>query len=179
MAPPSTWAEATADSAGAANEGDAPLFDAVLTPHRSLTPLGLAALGWSLAAVGFAAGAAYVLIGAWPVAGFTGAEFLLLYVMLRLNYRAARVDERVRLTPRELIVERYGRRGTLRWAFHPYWLRVHMADPPEPDSLVELSSHGRRLAIARSLSLPERIAFARALKAALETTRIGPASPTR
>jgi uncharacterized membrane protein len=159
------------------DDGRPLLFDAVLMPHRSLTPLGFTLLTGFVAVVGFAAGAAYVVIGAWPVAGFTGIELALFYLLLRINYRGVRVHERVRLTQKELIVERFDRRKTMRWAFQPYWLRVDMADPPEPDSLVILSSHGRKIAIAQSLGLAERIDFARALAAVLEAQRGAPASP--
>ena len=81
--------------------------------------------------VGFGFGAAFLVMGAWPIFGFCGAEWLLFYVCFRLNYRAARMRERVRLTPGLLTVERRDPRGKVQsWSFQPYWLRVEMDDPP-------------------------------------------------
>ena len=46
--------------------------------------------------VGFGFGSAFLVMGAWPIFGFCGAEWLLFYVCFRLNYRAARMRERGR-----------------------------------------------------------------------------------
>jgi uncharacterized membrane protein len=133
------------------------LFDALLTPHRSLSPRGFALLMAIAGLVGFGFGAAFLVMGAWPIFGFCGAEWLLFYVCFRLNYRAARMRERVRLTPGLLTVERRDPRGkTQSWSFQPYWLRVEMDDPPEHGSQLSLASHGKRLTIGSFLSPPER-----------------------
>src|SRR5439155_41086 len=82
----------------------------------------------------------------------------LFYLLFRLNYRGTRMFERVRLTPAALTVERHDLRGRVRrWSFQPYWLRVTIDDPPEPDSPLLLSSHGRSLAIGGFLPPPERL----------------------
>ena len=60
------------------------LFDAILRPHRSLGPRGFLALMIFVALVSFAAGIAFVSIGAWPVFGFFGLDALALYVAFRL-----------------------------------------------------------------------------------------------
>src|SRR4029077_15721368 len=147
------------------------LFDALLTPHRSLSPRGFALLMALAGLVGFGFGAAFLVMGAWPIFGFCGAEWLLFYVCFRLNYRARRRRERVRLTPGLLTVERRDPRGRVQsWSFQPYWLRVEMDDPPEHHSQLSLASHGKRLTIAsfprppghaplhRQLPLPARAA---------------------
>ena len=43
------------------------LFSAVLTPHRSLGPLGFVLLMSLLSGLSFAAGLVFYLIGAWPI----------------------------------------------------------------------------------------------------------------
>ena len=151
---------------------DAVLFDALLTPYRSLSPTGFAILMSAIGLVGFAAGLAFYLIGAWPIIGFGGVEFGLFYLMFRLNYRSARISERIRLTPSSLTVERRDLKGDVqRWSFPAFWLRVELAEPTEPDSPLVLSSHGRSLAIGRFLPPGERRDFANALRAALTTAR--------
>jgi uncharacterized membrane protein len=157
--------------------GEPLLFDAILSPYRSLGPRGFAILMGSAGLVGFVFGAAFIARGAWPVFGFCGAEWLLFYVCFRLNYRAARLQEHIRVTPEALTVERRDPRGRLRsWRFQPYWLRVEMDDPPEHESQLTLASHGRRLTIGNFLSPPERYELALALRRALAEARRGPTS---
>lgn len=153
-------------------ESDKPrvLFDAILTPHRSLGAIGFAILMTVVAAVNIGLGVSFMLEGAWPIFGFCGLDVLLFYVMFRLNYRSARMFERIRLLPNELIVERHDvRGGTQRWSFQPYWLRIAMDDPPEHHSQLVLTSHGRSLTVGSFLSPGERLDLAQALRRALRT----------
>ena len=54
------------------------LFSARLTPHRSLNRTGFLVLMAFLVAVSFAAGVAFLLMGAWPVLGFFGLDVLVI-----------------------------------------------------------------------------------------------------
>lgn len=147
-------------------------FDATLHPNRSLNMFGfrmlMAVAGISMLIVGVL----FMVAGAWPVFGFCGLEFVLLYGAFRLNYRAARSYERVRLTEDRLEVRRYSPRGEVgRWEFEPTWLQVSLDNPPRHDSQITLRSHGRSLVIGRFLSPDERLDFARALHAAMRSWR--------
>jgi uncharacterized membrane protein len=158
------------ESPPAPPSGEAPAvaFDAILTPHRSLGPRGFAVLMSFVAAVNIGLGVSFMLRGAWPIFGFCGLDVLLFYVMFRLNYRSARMFERIRLLPDALVVERHevgGRQES--WRFQPYWLRISMDDPPDHGSQLILSSHGRSLAIGNFLTPAERLDLARALRDAL------------
>jgi uncharacterized membrane protein len=154
------------------------LFDAVLTPYRSLSPRGFAILMGTAGAIGFAFGAGFIALGAWPIFGFCGAEWLLFYLFFRLNYRAARLQERIRMTPDIVTIERRDPRGRVQsWSFQPYWLRVEMDEPPQHESQLSLTSHGKRLTIGRFLSPPERHELARALRTALAGAKRGIATP--
>lgn len=164
MATPSENAVPAADKAAPV------LFDAILTPHRSLSLLGFAILMAVVAGVNVGLGVAFMLRGAWPIFGFCGLDVLLFYVMFRLNYRSARMFERVRLLPDELIVERHDARGRKEsWSFQPYWLRIAIDDPPEHHSQLVLSSHGRALAVGSFLTPGERFDLAQALRRALSS----------
>jgi uncharacterized membrane protein len=148
------------------------ILDAVLHPYRSLSRRGFVILMTAVALVGFAGGVAFVYLGAWPITGFGIVELGLFYAMFRLNYRSAKLYERVRLTRNELFVERHEANGKVKhWRFQTYWLRVAMDDPPAPDSQLTLSSHGRQLTIGSFLTAGERADFARALRAALADLR--------
>ena len=155
--------------------GEPLLFDAVLTPYRSLSPRGFAILMGIAGVIGFGFGASFIALGAWPIFGFCGAEWLLFYIFFRLNYRAARLQERIRMTPEIVTIERRDPRGRVQsWSFQPYWLRVEMDDPPEHESQLCLTSHGKRLTIGRFLPPPERQELAQALRAALASAKRGP-----
>lgn len=148
------------------------LFDAVLYPHRSLSPRGFWILMALVSAVSFTAGLAFFLIGAWPVVGFFGLDVLLIFVAFRLSYRAARMMERIKLSADALQIERVSPYGQVRrWSFQPYWVRVVLDDPPLLDSVVTIGSHGRSVGVGGFLVPGEKAEFASALRAALQTAR--------
>ncbi|HUT50996.1 MAG TPA: DUF2244 domain-containing protein [Alphaproteobacteria bacterium] len=144
------------------------LFDVALYPHRSLGPRGFTILMAAIGLVGFCGGLAFLLIGAWPVFGFFGLDVALIYWAFKASYRSGRAHEIIRLTPRELIVERVAPSGRCRrWSFQPYWLRVVLDEFPGRASQLTLRSHGRSLAIGAFLSPQERDEIAAALRHAL------------
>lgn len=148
------------------------LFDAVLYPHRSLSPRGFTILMTLLGAISFAAGFSFIALGAWPVFGFLGLDVALVYFAFRLNYRAARNYELVRLTENALSIARGGPRGVREThSFQPNWVRVEMDDPPEHESQLRLTSHGRTVTIGAFLTPDERLDLARALMAELNRLR--------
>ena len=149
------------------------LFEARLTPHRSLPPAAFALLMAAVIAVAFAAGAVTILLGAWPVTGFCGVELLLFYLLFRLNYRsAAGIGEWIRLTPARLEVVRWRRgREVGRWQVQPYWLTVALQGPEDGAGAVLLRSHGRSLAVGRFLAPEERLRLKDGLAAALQRAR--------
>lgn len=158
-------------------EEDAALFDAILHPHRSLSPLGFVVLMAFVCLVSFTAGIAFLIAGAWPVFGFFGLDVLLIYIAFRLSYRSGRLYETLRLTRDSLTVQRFFPSGEVKsWNFQPYWLRVEMDDPPRTDSRLRLTTHGRSLVIGSFLTPTERLEVAEALKAALATQRARPQS---
>ncbi len=82
------------------------LFDAELTPHRSLSPEGFFLLMALIGLISFAAGALFFVVGAWPVVGFLGLDLLLIYLAFRASYRSGRAYETLRLTRRDLTLKR-------------------------------------------------------------------------
>ncbi|MDH3229114.1 MAG: DUF2244 domain-containing protein [Alphaproteobacteria bacterium] len=151
-------------------------FDAVLHPHRSLTRRGFTVVMAVTAAGLFAVGLLFLLLGAWPVIGFCGLELLLLYIAFRVSFRDARAAERIRLSDAGLEVSRVTPAGAVagHWRFPPNWLRVTLDEPPQHDSKLLLSSHGRSVVIGRFLTPDERAELAEALRAALDRWRCRP-----
>ncbi len=155
-----------------APENEPALFEAILQPHRSLSPKGFIILMTAITAVSFVAGGAFVLLGAWPVFGFFGLDVLLIYFAFRINYHSARIYESIRLTESALTVVRMEPDGQIStWKFQPYWLRVGMDDPPRSDSELTLTSHGRSLAIGDFLTPDERLDLAETLRYELQKLR--------
>ena len=144
-------------------------FDAVLYPNRSLDPFGFHMLMAAIVLVSAGIGAAFVMLGAWPVTGFLGLDVVLLYLAFRWNYRQGRRAEFIRLDGPELVVRRVEPSGRRReWRFDAHWLRVTIDD--RTDQLT-LSSHGRTLVLGAFLSPEERLELAKALRAALAAHR--------
>jgi uncharacterized membrane protein len=148
------------------------LFDAVLTPSRSLSPRAARRVLMGVFAATAAAGLVFLSHGWWPIAGYFGLDALLLAWAFRACRRAGRLVERLRLTADALVVARVRPDGAaMQWSFQPTWLRVEMDDPPTEASQLTLASHGRRLGIGRFLTPGERLEVARALRTALHRAR--------
>jgi uncharacterized membrane protein len=164
----------------AGNEFDAQaqpeLFSALLTPHRSLTRTGFLVLMAFLGAVSFAAGLAFLLMGAWPVFGFFGLDVLAVYWAFRINFRRARATEEILVTASELRVRRVSHRGdAVEFVLNPLWVRLDRKTHSEYGiEKLYLVSKGRHVAIAGFLGPDEKASFANALMAALAAARRGP-----
>ncbi|MEQ8266191.1 MAG: DUF2244 domain-containing protein [Parvibaculum sp.] len=150
-------------------------FNALVTPHRSLSTRGFAILIGVVAAVNFTAGVLFMLKGAWPIFGFCGLEVLLVWWAFRANYRAARAHETVQLSDEELRIRRVDAKGNARaFSFQPYWVRLSLRKNPDESTHLHLVSHGRELEVAAALSPHEREDFARALETALTKLKARP-----
>lgn len=152
------------------------LFSALLTPHRSLNRTGFLVLMGLLSAVSFAAGLAFLLIGAWPVFGFFGLDLLVIYWAFRINFRRARATEEIWVTPSELRVRRVSHRGhVVEFVLNPLWVQLEQKTHAEFGiEKLYLVSKGRRLAIASFLGPDEKASFSKALLAALQAAKRGP-----
>ncbi len=141
------------------------LLDAVLRPNPPLNADVLRLILAGVALVNLVFATFFVLRGAWPIAPFMGLDIALLAWAFRASRIAARREERVTLTPSLLRVTRKPEPGEV--TLNPYWVRVDMADPPEPGSQLTLWSHGKGVRIGSFLGPAERAAFAKRLKSAL------------
>ena len=153
-------------------------LDVVLYPNCSLAPAGFAVLMTAIALISAAVGAGFMMIGAWPVAGFFGLDLLLLCLAFRWNYRQARRAEFVRLDRDGLTVRRLEPDGRSQsWRFEPYWVRVALEQVGRHDRRLVLRSHGRELVIGAFLTQAERAELADALVSALRDHHADAAAP--
>ncbi len=151
---------------------DSALFDAVLYPHRSLSPTGFLILMTAISSCSIALGTVFWIAGAWPVVGFFGLDVVLIYVAFRLSYRDARRYEIVRLTRSALTIERFVRgRQVMQKQLQPYWLNVRVEEERTGPDRLMLRSHGQAFEIGAFLSPPEKQDFADNLTDALMKVR--------
>ncbi len=154
----------------------AELFSALLTPHRSLNRTGFLVVMGLVSVVSFAAGFAFLLMGAWPVLGFFGLDLLAIYWGFRINFRHAKLSEHITVTHSELRLRRVSHRGhVMEFVLNPLWVQLDLKTHPEYGvEKLYLLSKGRRLAIGSFLSPDEKASFSSALLAALQAARRGP-----
>jgi uncharacterized membrane protein len=152
------------------------IFSALLTPHRSLNRTGFLVVMAFVSVISFAAGLAFLLMGAWPVLGFFGLDLLAIYWAFRVNFRHARASEEILVTPSELRVRRVSHRGhVVEFVFNPLWVRLDREIHAEFGiEKLYLVSKGRRFAVASFLGPDEKASFANALSEALRVARRGP-----
>jgi uncharacterized membrane protein len=149
------------------------LFEATLRPHRSLGQAGFIAVMAVLAGTSFAAGTAFLMMGAWPVFGFFGLDVALVWWAFRANYRAARAYEDIHMTAHRLSVRQVSARGQAREStFNPRWVRLETSrDEDYGVTRVALVSRGLPLVIGAFLPAVHKEQLAQGLQAALAAAR--------
>lgn len=152
--------------------GERPAFRAVLTPHRSLSPVGFVILMTIISVVSFAICIAFVSMGAWPIAGFFGLDVLLIYYGFRANYRSGQAFETVEITPRSVTITRVDPKGRSEtFDFNTYWARLKLREDPSGRTHLSLVSHGKAFPFGIFLSDDDRRTLADALEAELVAQR--------
>lgn len=149
----------------------APVFEALIVPHRSLTRKGVMTVIGILMAFSAAVALRFLLLGAWPVAAFSLLEVPLVGVLLAINIRRARASELIMLNTEEIIVIRTDPSGRRKQVSLPSaWLRVQL-DAGRGIPRVVLSSHGRDCEVGAFLHEPDRLSLFDALRDAVHDIR--------
>jgi len=149
----------------------APVFEALIVPHRSLTRKGVLTVIGILMAFSAAVALRFLLLGAWPVAAFSLLEVPLIGVMLAINIRRARASELIMLNTEAITVIRTdpsGRRNQV--SLPSAWLRVQL-DAGRGLPRVVLRSHGRDCEVGTFLHEPDRLSLFNALRDAIHGVR--------
>lgn len=164
-------ADALPASALPASPADPVLFEAVVTPHRSLSLRGQRVLAGSLLGLSGIIGAGLWFLGAWPVLGFNGLEVGLAIWLLRRNANAT-ASEVITLSEAGLRIARTDARGTRTEQSVPAaWLQVVLEERPGRAPLLVLVQRGVRTEVGAALGEHERRDLAEALRAALHRWR--------
>ena len=107
--------DASHREAGSAAARDAtarrPVFEALLYPRRSLDKRGYLFLIAGTAIIIFLYGLVFLVIGAWPIFGFLGGEWVLFWYLFSRHHRGNGRAERLRLYDDHLLLESFDARG--------------------------------------------------------------------
>jgi uncharacterized membrane protein len=148
------------------------VFEAEVTPHRSLSPRGLRLVIGFVCTVSLCSTTLFWSLGAWPIAGFNGGEILLAMVLLRMHARSAKQRELLLLTGNSLRILRTDASGhDTERSLAPGWLNVVLEERPGRVPGLYLSSRGRVVEVGRALGEPEKRDLAEALKEAVHRLR--------
>ncbi len=152
-----------------------PVFDATITPHRSLGQQGFRIVMTLVCLASVVSSIPFVVLGAWPVAGFFGIDVLALFIAFHVNFRHARAFERIVVTPLEILLRKVSHHGREKvWRSNPAWTRLERQTDEDYGLLgLILVSRGRSVAVAAALSPQERASFADVLGTALASARRG------
>ena len=152
------------------------LFDVRIVPHRSLSARNFKILMGGFCLVATLSSLPFVVLGAWPVAGFMGLDVLLIYWAFRANFRAAQAYEDVQVTPLELLLAKVNAAGARQeWRFHPAWVRLDRVEHFEFGlQHLSLRSRGHAVEVAAFLGPDAKADFAASLTHALHQARRGP-----
>jgi len=148
------------------------VFNAVITPHRSLSPRGLRMLFGVIAVLLAVVSLRFWYLGAWPVTLFGILEVAVVGGFLWANHRSARSVETVTLYHDRAHIERLAPSGQ-QWetALPMAWLTVELEERAPRVTRLWLCHRERREEIAGALGEEEKRDLAGALRKALETWR--------
>ncbi|MBS0385080.1 MAG: DUF2244 domain-containing protein [Proteobacteria bacterium] len=144
-------------------------LDTVLRPHRSLSLKAFRLMLSAVIVVNMAIAAVFLSRGAFPVAGFAGLDVFALWLAFRVNYRAAKAEEHIVLTPLQMHVERTSPSGASSYyVLNPVWAKAR-----EESVGVSIWSGGEALRVGAFLSPDERSELARRIDLALYLAKRG------
>lgn len=154
------------------HSADAALFEALVVPHRSLSPRGMWWLTGVIGLLGAVLAFRFWLVGAWPVTLFSAMELGLAVALLWVSGRPARSGELILLTESAVRIRRTSAAGQREERAIPSaWLNVVLEERAGRVSGLLLVARGVREEIGATLGEAERRDLARALSAALEGAR--------
>jgi uncharacterized membrane protein len=154
---------------------DSPIFEATLTPYRSLSARGSLWLVILIAAIWGVMSLSFLAMGAWPVLGFFGIDIVLFGWLIWLNVRDARRKETVSVSRTLLEVKRFCPKGLRRelHRFNPFGTRLTV-DRHEEFGVTKLSLVARgkpEITVGDFLNPDDKDSFAKALNVALAQAR--------
>ena len=149
-----------------------PIFEATIVPHRSLSRRGMALVMAAICTLSAGVSTMFWWLGAWPIAGFSGAEVALSVALLHYNARAARASEQLLLSEHTLRILRTDMHGACsERVLLPSWLKVVLHDRQGRVPGLYLIGAGQHEEIGAALGEVEKLSLAEGLRVALHGWR--------
>jgi uncharacterized membrane protein len=150
-----------------------PLFAALLTPHRSLSPQGVR---WVIAFTAMMAsipGIAFYAMGAWPVVGLLGLDVLVLYWALNASLADREMFEEITLWPDALDIRHVSKKGReTALSFNPFFIRLSVVrDNEDRVTALKIVTRKDEVEIGRFLTPGDKASFADAFGHALSRAK--------
>jgi len=152
---------------------DTPIFEALLTPYRSLGQTGFRVLMGAMLCCWLFVCILFWSIGAWPIIGFFGLDVLMIYLAFRWNYRSANAREEISVSRAALHIRKYEASGKMTtYLFHPFWARFNVARKPDIGiTAMRVESRTDSVPVGGFLNPDDRESFATAFGNALSEAR--------
>ena len=152
---------------------DEPLFEAVLSPYRSLGRLGFVLLMTVTTVITAIHMVIFARVGAWPVFAFFGLDLALLFGAFWLSYRSGRMREFIRMSRTDLEVKKVSPSGrAVDHRFNPFWTRFSVDRHDEIGITgMHISGQGRQTDVGSFLNPDDKESFTTAFQRALATIK--------
>lgn len=149
------------------------VFAARLSPYRSLGPTGFKVLIGAIGVLCFGIGLFFLVLGVWPVIGFMGLDFLLIYWAFKSNYFSAKAYEDVEVSRHHVLLRKVSPRGKITDHNFPQFGTRLEIDRHEEIGITQLRIANRNRAIdfGYFLNPLDRESFAAAFQSALSRAK--------
>ena len=149
------------------------IFDARLEAYRSLRTRGYVVLMGVFFVMLVVHGLFWWRVGAWPVFGFMGLDFIGIAVAFHMSRRSGLAAEEVRVSRTELLVRKIVPGGrAYDYRFNPAWTRLDVSRHEELGITgMVLRSRGWTMPVGMILNPDDRESFATAFGQALATAK--------
>lgn len=150
-----------------------PLFAALLTPHRSLSPTGIRWVIAFTAVMASIPGITFFAMGAWPVVGLLGLDVVLLTWALTASFADRDAFEEITLWPDTLDIRHVNKKGReTSMSFNPFAVRFSvMRDNEDRVTALKLVTRETEVEIGRFLTPDDKASFAEMFAPALSRAK--------
>lgn len=144
-------------------------LDIKIHPHRSLSIQGMKNLLIVIGFILFLISFAFFLIGAWPIVGFAGLDFILLYYAFKSNINAAKRFEHILISTDGLTIRKVSEKGLEEIIkIEPNWLQINLIKRKGQTDALRLRTHGQDVFIGSFLNRTACKDLASRIKSAIE-----------
>lgn len=150
-----------------------PFFQAVLTPHRSLSRRGVNIVLWCTSLIAGSYSLVLVLMGLWPAPILLSLPILFLWLAFRHNFATAETYEEVSVSPLEVRLKHVTYKGAVQeYVLNPFHIKLHIEkDEDIGVTRILVRSEKNFLVLGAFLNPDDRTSFAVAFSQAIYSAR--------